>query len=269
MPNNADAERKRRKTMAFPPACLLSQCYRATYHTRVCERRVRQSNQNVTARRCPKMAYHHRGARSVRLAAFPENFEGLFELRAHRDVEAFAVGQPRFEPTRVDRPDVAGGDEITHGAVDAGAKFGLVAAEHNAVGIVGEEFAYDLEFALRTMLRDQAIVQHFISREGVSLAIRQHAIGLLVIRTLQQFDAELELLVKCPQRLRVGGTARHDHGAALQITEISPPGLDWNHQFGAADKDHRRKIDEPAPLQVAGRRAAFEVDGTFDDGLQP
>ena len=46
---------------------------------------------------------------------------------------------------------------------------GLVAAERDAVGIVGEEFAHHLEAILRSVLRDQPVKQHVVGGKGVGL----------------------------------------------------------------------------------------------------
>src|SRR5207245_10108778 len=78
-----------------------------------------------------------------------EHLEGLFELRRDRHTKPFAGRQPRDEPFVVERDQVAAGAELAEGALDHRRQLRLALAEHDAVGIVGQIIAGDLELGLR------------------------------------------------------------------------------------------------------------------------
>src|SRR5215475_10068460 len=84
---------------------------------------------------------------SIRLAAFSKHLERFLKLRAHRNVESFAIRQPGLEQFCIDRTDVTCDDEISGRALDARVQVGLVAAKCNSVRVVGEKFPYHLELA--------------------------------------------------------------------------------------------------------------------------
>ena len=109
------------------------------------------------------------------------------------------------------------GGSVAEGALDHRRQLRLALAEHDAVGIVGQIIAGDLELGLRLVSRDQAVEQDIIGRERVGLAVRQHLIGLLVIRRGHDVEAERKLLVDGVHRLLVSSAFRHHHRLAFQV----------------------------------------------------
>src|SRR5262249_34563542 len=131
------------------------------------------------------------GRGSIRHA---EDAEELGELWAHRHVEPLA-GRPALqEPFIVAVGEIAAFSELGEGALDDGGEFRLALAEHEAVGIVGEILADDMEIVAGLAGGNEAIEQNIVAGEGVGPARGQDLEGIGVVAAADDLDAELLLL---------------------------------------------------------------------------
>src|SRR5215471_5668055 len=102
-----------------------------------------------------------------------QQLERLLELLAHRKVQTLAARKPRHEPLLIEWDEVAVDDQLLKGARHRIAQLRLVAAKHDAVRLIRQQLASDLEFLARIMLGDQSIEQHLVARIGVDTSVLQ------------------------------------------------------------------------------------------------
>ena len=113
------------------------------------------------------------------------------------------------------------------------------------------------------MSRDQAVEQDIIGRERVGLAVRQHLIGLLVIRRGHDVEAERKLLVDGVHRLLVSSAFRHHHRLAFQVRGRRDRRRLRHHQLGAGNEHQGRKRHQLGAFGIRRGRSAFEIDLVF------
>src|SRR5471030_733210 len=175
-----------------------------------------------------------------------EDLEALLELRRDRDVQLLARRQARNEPFLVERQQVVIGRELAEGPLDGRGQFGLAFAEHDAVGIVRQVIADHLHLGFRLVMRDQAVEQDVVGREGVGLAVGQHLVRLLVVVGGHDLEAERGLGIGGLDRLLVGRALGDDDGLALEVGEGVGCRGAGHHQLGTGHEHQRREGEQLA-----------------------
>ncbi len=153
------------------------------------------------------------------------------------------------------------------GARDGGGHLRVVLAEHQAIGLIGDEIADDRHRRLGFLARDEAIEQHVVGGESVGLAVGKETEGLFVVGRRDDVDAKLVFVVEQLHRRLVGRARRHDENLARQIAVGIDAGIALDQELGAGDENHRREGDALLALDIAGRRTAFEIDLAGSDRL--
>ncbi len=185
--------------------------------------------------------------------------EAGFQERAHRHAQ-------RVEPFRVDLADLAGPVEAGHRAVHGQAEVAVVAAEHDAVRIVRQEPADDLQVLLLGRFRQQSEEHDVIGRERIRLLgfERRDALGV-ILHDDKLAALDLTTVDERFHRLLVGRSADDRNRFAGEILDflglVGFPG----QQAGSRREVRRREVDLLLAGERVGGRAAFDIDDAFDD----